>query len=58
MMRVSMPKVHMPKPKGVKIQEPMRVHPSVRNARMRLPQGIANTSDAAPAPYIPGVGKL
>jgi hypothetical protein len=44
----------MPKARGAK---PMKIHPAAQ-ARIRLPQGIANTGKAAPAPFLPGVGKL
>lgn len=36
---------------------PMKIHPAAQ-ARIRLPQGEVNTGDAAPAPWLPGVGKI
>jgi hypothetical protein len=37
--------------------KPMKIHPAAQ-ARIRLPQGMDNTGDAAPAPWLPGVGKI
>ena len=35
----------------------MKIHPAAQ-ARIRVPQGIDNTGDAAPPPWLPGVGKV
>jgi hypothetical protein len=47
--------------KAPKISSPMKpttkIHPAAQ-ARIRLPQGVDNTSQAAPAPWLPGVGKI
>jgi hypothetical protein len=49
-------KFHAPK-----ISSPMKpttkIHPAAQ-ARIRLPQGMDNTGDAAPPPWLPGVGKI
>lgn len=45
------------KPPRISAGKPMKIHPAAQ-ARIRLPQGEANTSDAAPAPWLPGVGKI
>jgi hypothetical protein len=37
--------------------KPMKIHPAAQ-ARIRLPQGLDNTSSAAPAPWLPDVGKI
>ena len=34
-----------------------KIHPAAQ-PRVRLPQGMVNTGDAAPAPWLPGVGKI
>lgn len=34
-----------------------KIHPAAQ-ARIRLPQGAVNTSQADPAPWLPGVGKI
>lgn len=47
----TMPKIA--KPEGVKT----KIHPAAQ-ARIRVPQGMDNTSSAAPAPWLPGVGKI
>jgi hypothetical protein len=41
------------KPMGVKT----KIHPAA-TPRVRLPQGNVNTSQADPAPVLPGVGKI
>lgn len=47
----TMPKIA--KPAGIRT----KIHPSAQ-PRIRVPQGIANTGDAAPAPWLPDVGKI
>lgn len=55
----------MPHPKGIKVKAPpmahagkaMKIHPAAQ-ARIRVPQGIDNTGEAAPPPWLPGVGKV
>ena len=40
-----------------KLPKPARIHPAAQ-PRIRLPQGMENTSEAAPPPFLPGVGKI
>jgi hypothetical protein len=54
--------VRIPKPRAPKITTPRapvtRIHPAAAQARIRVPQGIVNTSEADPAPFLPGVGRV
>ena len=51
---VKMPTMpHIAKPASPKT----KIHPAAQ-ARIRLPQGMDNTSEAAPPPFLPGVGKI
>jgi len=57
---MKMPSIKGPKmkpPTMAHIARPMKIHPSAQ-PRIRLPQGMDNTSQAAPAPWLPGVGKI
>jgi hypothetical protein len=60
--KISMPKIGGARgfkaPKVVSPMKPLtKIHPAAQ-ARIRLPQGIDNTSEAAPAPWLPGVGRV
>lgn len=46
-------------PKIATPRAPMtKIHPAARHDSVRLPSGLVNMSEADPAPFAPGIGKI